>query len=134
MKVDRMLRVNELIRRELGIVIERDLSSYLPALVTVTEVKTSPDLHEAQVGVSIMGSDEQRREALALLSRHRRAFQAHLAQHVRIKYTPVITFRLDLSLERADHVLALIEELGLEPDADDGSAAADGAAPPATEE
>lgn len=134
MKVDRMLRVNELIRRELGSVIERDLTGYLPALVTITEVRTSPDLQQATVKVSVLGTDAQRRQALEQLNAHRRVFQAHLARHVRIKYTPVITFVLDLTLEKADRVLALLDELQAEasppPAAPDATAGGGDDAPP----
>lgn len=119
MKVDRMLRVNELIRRTLGEVIERDLSNYLPALLTVTQVKTAPDLHEADVSVSIMGTAAQRQAAIELLVAHRKQLQFQIGRQVKLKFTPVLRFHLDLTLEKAGKVLAIIDELKLadEPEA-----------------
>lgn len=113
MKVDRLLRINSLIQRELGDLIERDLAGYLPALVTVTGVKTTPDLQQADVFISVLGSVEKQEAALAVVVEHRRAFQAVIGRHVKMKFTPVLKFHLDHTLERADRILTIIEKLHL---------------------
>lgn len=114
MKVDRMLRVNELLQRELGRLVERDVAPRMEALVTLTRVSTSPDLRQARVYVSVLGGDEQRHEALRLLLECRKAMQSELGRCVRLKYTPVLTFHLDRTLEEADRVLSIINELDLD--------------------
>lgn len=114
MKVDRILRVNELLRRELGRLVERDVAPRMEALVTVTRVSTSPDLRQARVYVSVLGGEEQRHEALRLLLGCRREMQSELGRRVRLKYTPVLTFQLDRSLEEADRILSIIDDLGLD--------------------
>jgi len=108
-----MLRVNELIRRELGDLCERRIVSDLNALLTVTHVDTSPDLRQATVLVSVMGDEAQRRDALKLLHRNRGLFQREIARRTQLKYTPVLRFQLDETMEQADRVLAIIDELDL---------------------
>jgi ribosome-binding factor A len=113
MKVDRMLRINEMIQHLLGESIERDLKGYLPALVTVTGVKTAPDLQQAEVYVSVLGSGAQRQEAMDILLQHRKQFQGCIARQVKMKFTPILKFHLDLTLEKADRVNTILAELNL---------------------
>jgi ribosome-binding factor A len=115
---DRMLRVNELLKRELGILFEREICPQVPNLiVTITEVKTTPDLRQARVKFSLLGGDEfSRQEAVSLISRQRKHFQHLIAQHVAIKYTPVLRFVEDTTGVKADEVLTLLDELNLPED------------------
>ncbi len=109
----RMLRVNELLRRELGELFERHIVSQLDAVLTVTDVKTSPDLRVATVYVSVFGKPEHDAQALALLKRCRTLLQAELGKRTELKYTPVLRFQLDQSLRQADRVLSILDELDL---------------------
>lgn len=107
----RMDRVNERIQRELGLLFEKDICSETNCLVTVTEVATSPDLHRANVLVSVYGSKEQQDAVFRLLHRWRPEFQREIASRVRLKYTPVLSFRLDERGAKADRILRLLESL-----------------------
>lgn len=113
MKYNRMQRVNELIKRELGMLCERDVVSEIHGLLTVTSVDTAPDLRTATVNFSVLGSDEDRKHALDVLRKHRRRLQAELNRRVELKFTPVLTFRIDRSLEAADRVLTILDDLDL---------------------
>ena len=115
MSRERMLRVNELIKREVSDLCEQRIVPQLDALLTVTAVKTSPDLHHALVLVSVMGDTAKQEEALHLLRRERAMFQERIARHIQLRYTPVLQFRLDHTLAEADRVLALIESLEVAP-------------------
>ena len=112
--MDRMLRVNELLKRELGTILARRVSGDVDCLVTVTRIETSPDLHNATVYVSVYGSPEQRITVRDLLKRLRKDIQHDIAQHVRLKYTPVLKFMLDDSQEQADRVMKILDELGMD--------------------
>ncbi|MFA4945627.1 MAG: 30S ribosome-binding factor RbfA [Lentisphaeria bacterium] len=114
MKVDRMLRVNAMLQQLLGEFLERDLRGFLPALTTVTAVKTSPDLKEAHVYVSVMGTPEQKQRALAVLADQRKHLQSGIAHSIKIKYTPILHFHLDESGERGDRVFSILHELNLD--------------------
>lgn len=113
MSTDRLTRVNELLRREIGAALFeliRDDSVDLSA-ITITHVITSRNLRHARVLVSIRDHQEERREMLALLARHRRAIQKKINQDLKLKYTPRLSFHLDGSLEKGDDVLNLLSKL-----------------------
>ena len=109
--MDRMLRVNELLKRELGISFERLICPAVDALVTVTEVDTSPNLRSAVVFVSVYGDDDQQATVSRLLHRHRSEVQGIIARNCKLKYTPKLTFRLDERTAKADRVLQLLDQL-----------------------
>lgn len=107
----RMVRVDELLRRELGTLCEKLVAPHLSALVTITKVECAPDLREALVFVSVLGSPEAHAEAMRLMLSVRREMQQELAHRVILKYTPRLRFRADRTAEKADHVLAILDEL-----------------------
>ena len=108
MKADRITRVNELIRRELGVQLYRivnrpDLDA---AAVTFTHALTSVDLRSCRVLVSIRGEPAEQERMLAVLKRHRVEFQEAVHRNVVLRYTPQLHFVLDHSVEEGDHVEA----------------------------
>ncbi len=109
---DRMLRVNELVKRELSERIERDIAAEAQGLVTVTAVKVAPDLRSARVMVSVLGAKGG--TVLKMLERDRADLQHTLARNTSLKYTPILDFRIDRSLEKADEVLDIIDELDID--------------------
>ena len=119
---DRMRRVDALIQHELADLIERDLRGYLPALTTVTGVKTSPDLQQCDVFISVFGDEEKRSKALGVLIGHRIEFQKQLSRRIKIKYTPILKFHLDTTLDKADKVWTIMHQLHLNEDLPDHDA------------
>ena len=107
----RIQRVNELLKRELGEIIRREVPVSSFGLITVNEVQTAPDLHTAVVFVGVLGKGEQRQRALDFLDEQRKMIQGILARSVVLKFTPQLRFVLDESIERGNRVLAIIEEI-----------------------
>lgn len=108
----RMLRVNELLKREIADLLERMDLNLPNSLISVCEVDVSPDLRRAKVHVSILGEkDDLPESVIKYLRRHRTEIQNKMANDVKLKYTPVLEFVEDSRMERGDKVLALIEEL-----------------------
>ena len=105
----RMLRVNELLKRELSGIIAREMS-FEGALVTINHVDVSTDLKNAHVFVSVLGSDLGE-NVMSKLASHRATLQAELARHVTIKYTPHLIFHLDDSIERGARVIEILQEI-----------------------
>ena len=116
MSVDRITRVNELLKREIGDLLFRVMhtNGFDLASVTITRVETSKDLREAHVYVSILGHETERPHMLALLSRRRGELQRRINKDVTLKYTPRLTFKLDTSVEEGDRVLAVLAKLNEE--------------------
>lgn len=122
MKKSRIDRVDELLRREIGSVLFRiinddgfDLSS-----ISVTRVMTSPTLRSARVFISVRDNHERRGDMLAILNRHRIEIQKHISRNIVLKYTPRLTFEIDCSLEKGDHILAILSKMEETTDVDQG--------------
>jgi ribosome-binding factor A len=84
--------------------------------VTVTAVKTSPDLRQAQVFVSVLGSAKKREQTLAGLEAAHGVLQGRIARELRMKRTPQLTFQYDDSVERGVRMSHLIDELAPDDD------------------
>lgn len=110
---DRMTRVNELLRREIGEALFHVIteSSFDLSAVTVTHVVTERNLRKARVLVSIRDHEQQRAGMLGLLRRHRRDIQDRISANLVLKYTPRLVFQLDTSVERGDHIVRLLSEM-----------------------
>jgi ribosome-binding factor A len=105
----RLLRVNELLKRELSTIITRDIT-FDDALVTINHVDATPDLKNAHVYVSVLGAKAQP-AAMAKLEENRVLLQTQLAKHVVLKYTPHLTFHLDESIERGSRVIEILQQI-----------------------
>ena len=111
----RMLRVNEVVRRELSTIITRDLS-FDDVLVTVNQVDVTPDLKNAHVFVSVLGKGSAK-AVIEKLDEQRVILQGEMAKKVVLKYTPHLVFHLDNSTERGARVSKILQEI--EPVADE---------------
>ena len=102
----RLLRVGEQVRHALSAILMRGdvhdetLASHL---VSVTEVRMSPDLRHATVFVKpLLGSDEA--EVLAALRKHVRYLRAEVARRVNTKYAADLKFIADESFDEGTHI------------------------------
>lgn len=117
----RVARVTELLKRELSELIQRDFA-FPGVLVTVNDVDMTPDLKNAHVFIGIIGGEGEKKRVVAELNARHGAIQRKVSQRVVLKYTPVITFRSDDSVERGVRVVALMDQLDeICPPAPDGS-------------
>ena len=94
----RLQRVRELLKRQIGAVIRRELPLSEAGLITVNDVGVSGDLHSATVYVGIVGTEEQRRQGVALLIKHRKRIQGLVGRAVILKHTPQLRFVVDESI------------------------------------
>ena len=118
MKTDRLIRINELLRREIGSVLYRlvDQTEFDMSAMTVTHVIVSPDLHDARVLVSIRGHEHERRKILRQLQHLHADVQTEVAKAVILKYTPRLAFVLDTSIEQGDRVLDILSKIPSSPE------------------
>ena len=107
---ERMRRVNEAVLETLAEAI-RELKDPRIGFVTVTGVKTSPDLRQARVYVSVLGNERKRRESMAGLASAHGVLQAALASELRMKRTPQLTFEYDPTVAEGVRMSQLIDEL-----------------------
>jgi len=114
MSVDRIERVNALIKREIGESLFHIMndSDFDLAAVTVTHVVTSRNLRTARVLVSIRGDEKKKTKMLGMLRRRRPEIQRLINRDLTLKYTPKLHIDLDRSIEGGDHVLDILSHLG----------------------
>ncbi len=104
-------RVRELLKREIGELIRREVPVEEAGMITVNEVIISGDLQNATVFFSILGGAEQRQRGEELLQQRRKLIQNLLGQSVVLKYTPHLKFVADDSIVRGNRVLQILNEL-----------------------
>ena len=108
----RMRKVNELLRE---VIAEEatELKDPRIGFLTITGVDTAPNLRNAVVYYSVIGDDAQHVETAAALKSAAKRFQAVIGHQTRLKYTPVLEFRLDPSIDegiRMDRILRKLRE------------------------
>lgn len=107
----RMEKVNQLIKREISQMIQRDLTDPRLQFVTVTSVDVSPDLRHARVKYSVLGDAAQLDAAAAALKNARGYIRRQIGQRVKLRYTPEVDFIYDQSIAYSIHMDETLDAL-----------------------
>lgn len=107
----RTIRIDELLRQEIGAIMAREIADPRVGFATITGVETAPDLRHAKVFVSVIGQPDDRKEAIRALGRAMPFVRHELGKRLRIKRIPEFHLELDETLERGTRVLHLLDEL-----------------------
>lgn len=110
MAAGRMRRVDEAVRAVLSDAISKDLKDPRVGFVTVTAVKTSPDLRHARVYVSVLGDEPARAASMDGLRSAHGFLQSRLASELTLRRTPTLTFEYDDTVDRAARINELLSE------------------------
>jgi ribosome-binding factor A len=105
-----MRRVNAAVREVLSEAVG-ELKDPRIGFVTITGVKTSSDLQQAVVFVSVFGSERKREQTIEGLQAAHGILQGRIARELRMKRTPQLTFEYDPTVERGVRMTQLIDEL-----------------------
>jgi ribosome-binding factor A len=111
-KSPRMRKVNELVREVVADAVT-DLKDPRIGFLTITGAETSPDLRHAVVYYSVLGSEDEKTETAAALSSAKSRIQGVLGRETRMRYTPVLSFKVDPSIDeglRINQILADLED------------------------
>ena len=111
MQGKRLERVNQVIKEEIGHLLQRELRDPRLGFVTVTEVEVTPDLRQAKVFVSVLGSEEQWEGSLRALAHARGFVRNWLRKHLDLRVTPELLFRADRSMEHAARMQTLLAQI-----------------------
>lgn len=105
-----MEKVDELIAQQLGQIIISEVEFPLGSIVTITKVKTSPDLKHARVFLSVLPEKNQR-EVMSLLINNAYEFQKILNDRVTLRSIPKLKFFIDETGQKAAEIEELIDNL-----------------------
>ena len=106
----RIQRVNQLIKKELGQILLREIEFPRDVLVTITRVETSVDLNQARVFLSCFPEDKTS-QILEILHRQIYSIQQLLNRRLKMKFIPRIEFREERKTAEAGKIEELLEEL-----------------------
>jgi ribosome-binding factor A len=108
----RIDRVDELLRQEIGSIVNREVADPRVGFATITKVETTNDLRHAKVWVSVIGQPAERSETIAALGRAMPFVRRELGKTLRLRRIPDLHVQLDDTAERGTRVLHILDELG----------------------
>ncbi|MGA8615786.1 MAG: 30S ribosome-binding factor RbfA [Xanthobacteraceae bacterium] len=107
----RQLRVGELIRHELAEMLSRgDIHDPVVEahMITVPEVRMSPDLRLATIYIMPLGGRDEEK-VIEALDRHKKFVRGKIARRVNLKFAPEIRFRIDERFDEAERIEKLLQ-------------------------
>ncbi|MFH1622097.1 MAG: 30S ribosome-binding factor RbfA [Candidatus Omnitrophota bacterium] len=109
--MSRKERVQEAIKQEVSSIIHDELKDPRIGFVTVTRTELSPDLRHARIFVSVLGKQELSNSTFKALGSAKGFIRKLLAQRLKMRFTPDITFKEDKSVEYSIYISKKIDEL-----------------------
>ena len=108
----RTQRINELLRKEISWILTKDIRDpRLSMLVTITEAEISTDLRQANIYVSILGTDLEKQATVQTLRTASGFIQRELKPRLALKYVPYLFFKLDKSIEEGMRMLEVMDSI-----------------------
>jgi len=109
--MDRTVRISEEMKREISTIIQGELKDpRLSCMISITNVNVTRDLRYAKVYVSIMGKDEEKKNALEGLKSAAGFIRREVGHRIQLRYTPEVQFVLDNSIEQGAYISKLIDD------------------------
>ena len=105
----RVNRVRESLHREFSDIV-RNLKDPRIRLTTVVDTEVSPDLKHARMFVSVLGSEDEKREAIAALENALGHIRREVGHRITMRQIPEVSVAYDDTSERAARLTALIEK------------------------
>ncbi len=106
----RTLRINAQLQRELSSLIREQLTDPRVALVTVTAVSVSPDMRNARISISQLGSDVELKAAAKALNGAASLLRRAIGKSLKLRYVPMLRFFADEALREGDRIGSMIRE------------------------
>lgn len=119
MPTRRQRRVSELVHRELSLLLMLEARDPRLVGVTITGVDVTPDLLLARVYFSVLGEEDEEKEALAGLKHAGGFLRSQLAGRVRLRSVPELAFVADKSAAYGQRIDELLQQVRESSDSDD---------------
>jgi ribosome-binding factor A len=110
---NRIVRINELVQREVSDILRRRHASEAVA-ITISEVRVAPDLRDGRIFVAIVGDDETVEDRFRWIQRHAAEIRRELARRIVLKFLPHFTYVLDRSAARTARLLQALDEIKIQ--------------------
>ncbi len=116
----RPTRVGELLQAEIADLLLRQLKDPRLNMATISRVEVSPDLREARVYVSRVGSENDQKETMEGFAHAMGFIRGQLGRRVKLRHTPSLTFVLDTAIADGVRISRLLHDLTSASAADTG--------------
>ena len=107
----RQNKMRELLKEEVSEILRREIKDPRLGFFTVIDAEITVDLRHAKVFVSIMGTEEERKQGMEVLKHAQHFVRQEFGKRVRMKTLPDIQFVKDESVDKGVHMLELLEEI-----------------------
>lgn len=104
-------RVEEMLREELSVILQRELKDPGLGFVTITGADVTPDLSHARVFVSIMGEPKEKEQSLKALNRARGFLRTALGRRAHLRTVPELNFLEDTAADTGTRIFELLEQV-----------------------
>ncbi len=104
-------RVGNVIQRDLGEFVQRELSDPRLAFLTFSRVEITPELSQAKVFVSVMAGEKETQETMAALADHAGRMRTYLSKRLKTRTVPRLHFVLDKNLDHGFRIAELLKDL-----------------------
>ncbi|MDP3479870.1 MAG: 30S ribosome-binding factor RbfA [Desulfoprunum sp.] len=108
------MRVSDVIRKELAILLLTKVRDQKLATVNITRVEVADDLKYARVFFTVLGDHKAIKAAEAAFDRAKGFMRSHLAKTLNMRYTPSLQFRFDEIAEKVEHIENIFQEIANE--------------------
>ena len=109
---NRIVRINEEVRKELSDIVRKLKDPRIPVMTSVVNVNVTPDLRYAKAYISIMGDDNTKAIAMAALKKSAGFVRREIGRRINLRYTPEVVFELDSSIEHGAKINQLLHDVG----------------------
>ena len=108
---NRMNKIDEELRKEISSIISMELKNpHLTGLISVTKVKTTPDLKYARVYVTMI-NEKSKKENLSILKKSSGYIRSAIAKKINLRNTKELIFEFDDSLEYGSRIDEILKDI-----------------------
>ena len=107
-------KINTELKRELSVLLREIKDPRVPSLISVMKTEVTKDLKFAKIYVSVMGSEEDKKNALKGLKSASSFLRREISRSLNLRVTPELNFVIDDSIEYGNHILDVINKINSE--------------------
>ena len=107
----RQNKMRELLKEEVSEILRREIKDPRLGFFTVIDAEITSDFHHAKVFVSILGTEEERKQSMDVLKHAQHFVRQEFGKRVRMKVLPDIQFYHDETVDKGMRIFELLEEI-----------------------
>lgn len=107
-------KVNTELKREMSVLLRDIKDPRVPMMISVMKTEVTKDMKFAKIYVSVMGSEEEKKNALKGLKSATSFLRREISRRLNLRITPELNFVIDDSIEYGNHIMDVINKINSE--------------------